>query len=514
MNFPESQKTGALAEIRVEALFLQWGWATGTDRIDVGYDLCVQPDKVMFRGHRFLVQVKGTSTKKKGEIVAPVSKSRLRDYHFNQTPVFIVRSTQDGSLYWIHAQEWTRANEKRLQGNGTASVKLPRQNVLMDREMFGKKLLELFMPLAEKSDSLAELAKDRSAYLSSIDTRLDVKVGTQEGQTTYRFSAKGDDVEIPFELTPTDTVHGLQSLNDAIGFGVPLSVDLTYLRVTGSPVFEELQMNQSTPAKLEMAPVIDRIGSVSLHPGPNFNMLATELQVPANLYFGTEGAAIRTTPGEAPFSIEIRAYRQPQRYGHSTITLGLHAEELRNQPLREIKSLFQIQKWAEEALTQNGFHLTATFAGRQVAKWERQNLAPEHRDFLRLLSHIGKLHQIARALESDIVFDPDNEISPGDISTVRIAHQLLKGEVVRISAAYMALESDAAMTALPDGAYRAPTLVTLAYGDKSIGKIPVSVELCRYRSEYDQTLRVQHFYPAENSSAYLQFDKHRSAGSM
>ena len=81
MNFPENQKTGVLAEIDVERLFTSWSWNVGKDRIDVGYDLFVMPDHAQYQGARFLVQVKGTAQKKKkGIIVAPVSKDRLRQY--------------------------------------------------------------------------------------------------------------------------------------------------------------------------------------------------------------------------------------------------------------------------------------------------------------------------------------------------------------------------------------------------------------------------------------------------
>lgn len=508
MNFPDTQKTGTLAEMHVEALFIQWGWATGHDRIDVGYDLCVQPDKATFKGHRFLVQVKGTATKKKGDVIAPVSKSRLRDYHVNPTPVFIIRSTQDGSLYWVHAQEWTKANAKRLQGGGTASVKLPPANALVDQESFTKKLSELFAPLAARSESLVDLATDRGSYLSAIDPRLAVQVGTEGGNTTYRFSAKDEDVEVPLEIAPTDAIGGLQSLNDAIRFGLPVSVDVSQFRVTGSPIFTELGIDLPTPAKIEMGPSVERRGTVGLHPGAKFDFLTTELHVPASLYFGSEGAAIRSSADDDPLRLEIRALRSPGRDLQSTITIGLRDEVFQNRPLRAITALSQIEKWAGESLRARGFHLTANFGGQLVGTWRRQNLAPEHQNLLSLISLIGKLHQIARAIESDMEFDPNAGFSPSDRAAIHIAYKLLKGERLRISPNHFAIDNTASADA-PAGAHRVHTTVSVVYAEKCVGKMPVSLDLAGYRTEYDSVMRLQHFYPDENSTAYIQFDDNR-----
>ena len=504
-----------MAEIRVETLFIEWGWVTGADRIDVGYDLCIQPDKTLFQGHRFLVQVKGTAAKRKGGVVAPVAKSRLRDYHANPIPVFIVRSTQDGSLYWIHAQEWTRANTTRLVGNGNASVKLSQQNMLLDRDSFTKKLSEVFAPLSTKSDSLVELAADRSAYLSNIDKRLCVKVGTSAGTTTYQFSATDEDVTIPLELTPTDPVQGFQSLKDAVHFGLPVSVDLEQIRVTGSPIFEALDMDRGTPAKLEIAPTVNRRGSVMLQPGSKFSLLATEIQMAASLYFGSEGAAISTETDDGDFSIEIRAFRDPKKFGPTQMKMGLRRDKFLGRPLREHTALAQIGKWADESLCQGGFSLVASFGGRQM-RWQTQNLDRDHRNFLVLLSLGCKLHQVARVLASDIEFDPNAEVTIGDSSSIRMAYRLLKGEVLTIRTPHVSIDCEAANVKSLElnGVHTVRTTLTLTHGDKAVGVIPVVIELFDYSMTFDAELKVQNFYPNDSSSAHMKFDESRAATSL
>lgn len=109
MNYPITQQTGALAEHDVTRLFLTWGWTVGQDRIDVGYDLTVEPPQDRFKGHRFLVQVKGTASRKGGKVVAPVAKKRLRQYAINPLPVFLIRA---GSSIVSHPPS-THENEPR-----------------------------------------------------------------------------------------------------------------------------------------------------------------------------------------------------------------------------------------------------------------------------------------------------------------------------------------------------------------------------------------------------------------
>jgi hypothetical protein len=157
MNFASTERTGRLGEIDVERLFITWSWTVGKDLIDVGYDLTVEPDIAEFGGHRFLVQAKATAENKKhGNVIAPIAKSRLRQYARNPIPVFIVRVTGDGALYWLHVQDWATAHGKRLSGDGTARINIPKTQRLEDKDDFVAYLKQIFKPLAEKSTALAD----------------------------------------------------------------------------------------------------------------------------------------------------------------------------------------------------------------------------------------------------------------------------------------------------------------------------------------------------------------------
>jgi hypothetical protein len=169
MNFPENQKTGRLAEVDVERLFTSWSWTVGTDRIDVGYDLFVEPNQQRFSGARFLVQAKGTLSKKKQKYIARVSKMRLRQYATNPLPVFIVRVTPDGELCWLHAQRWCQAHRSIIAGAGYANIPVSREKDLRDREPFESYLAEVFRPIEQTMGGIFG-----TALFRVVDNPLDV----------------------------------------------------------------------------------------------------------------------------------------------------------------------------------------------------------------------------------------------------------------------------------------------------------------------------------------------------
>lgn len=72
MNYPLTQRTGALAEMIVAQLFVSWSWNVGRDQIDIGYDLFVAPAHDTYKGGRFLVQIKGTAKATAGGLFGPL----------------------------------------------------------------------------------------------------------------------------------------------------------------------------------------------------------------------------------------------------------------------------------------------------------------------------------------------------------------------------------------------------------------------------------------------------------
>ncbi|WP_285446528.1 DUF4365 domain-containing protein [Xanthomonas sp. fls2-241-TYG-148] len=166
-NFPENTQIGVIAEDEVALLFTRWGWTVGRDRVDVGYDLYVEPSQDRYAGGRFLVQVKGAATtNKRKSLVAPVAKFRLAQYGRNPIPVLIVRANQAGKLYWIHAQDWVAKNLGRLSGSGYAGVKLDLSNDLTNQARLERFLDVALAQSGELAGSAAKSAHERSLYLA------------------------------------------------------------------------------------------------------------------------------------------------------------------------------------------------------------------------------------------------------------------------------------------------------------------------------------------------------------
>jgi hypothetical protein len=267
MNIPPSMMIGKLAEQDVARLFTSWLWNVGQDIVDTGYDLSVQPDTALFHGCRFLVQVKGTSRKRRGRITAPVSKQRLRQYAVNPLPVFLVRSTAEGELYWLHVQPWAKQNVHQLKGSGDAQVVLPRDQRLHDKDGFVGHLAEILKPIAERRGAVADLARERSQHLSSVDPRLGVKVGLRDGAESYEIFAQSNNATFGFELRPATDPKNIENLRDAIRFGLPATLDVDLFRMTGSELFPALGVGDIHHGRFSMGPVEHEDGTLRIYPG-------------------------------------------------------------------------------------------------------------------------------------------------------------------------------------------------------------------------------------------------------
>lgn len=70
----------------------------------------------------------------------------------NPHPVFIVRSTANGVLYWLHAQRWAESNRDRLEGEGKVSVGMDIAQRLEDKDAFMAYLDKVLAPIGPCTD--------------------------------------------------------------------------------------------------------------------------------------------------------------------------------------------------------------------------------------------------------------------------------------------------------------------------------------------------------------------------
>jgi len=483
MNIPPSMVTGKLAEQDVARLFTSWSWNVGEDIVDTGYDLSVQPDTARFHGCRFLVQVKGTSRKHRDRVTAPVSKQRLRQYAANPLPVFLIRSTAEGQLYWLHVQPWAKQNIRRLMGIGDVRVVLPHDQRLHDRDGFVGYLAKILKPEAERRGSVADLAHERSRYLSSVDPRLGVKVGLCGGAESYEIFAQSNNATFGFELRPATDPGNIENLKDAIRFGLPATLDVDLFRMTGSELFSAMGVGDIHQGRISMGPMAHDEGIVRLYPGTRHSIVAPELSLPARLYRGHEGFAVSNEALESLFDLKIRGEPNPDDGIKFRINAGFRAPRLSSAPIAHFSELATLGDWAEQVLDQKSLYLDFRFAGRRMAFCVQGERFELMRDVVRYAFLIGRLYKVAKALDSGLKVDDTFTLSQEEVSRVHLVHALLKGE--RRSATLDPIEFEA--TSPPPFGERADfhvrTSLVFELSNQVLGTVTAALDLINFSVE-------------------------------
>lgn len=507
MNFPDKQKTGRLGEMEVEYLFTSWSFTVGRDHIDTGYDLIVEPLIDQFHGHRFLVQVKATKIhSKSGGISAPVDKARLRQYAINPIPVFIVRKTADGKLYWIHAQEWAKNHPSYLVGNGRCNVKLPGDQLLNNQEKFTAYLCEIFKPMAERKSALVDLAADRNFYLSSIDPRLTVKVKLQNGAERYEISAKSDDVKLNFEVLPSNKENGNNILESAIRFGIPTEIQVDTLKISGTKLFDELGLPSHLGGSLSIQAIPTHEGVLSIRAGATYSILATSWAFPALMYRGHDGIAIRAKDANPVLRLEIRSeYR-----GATNVNLEINEDRLCIEPIRDLTDLEHIGEWAWETLQENAVRLEVSFKGMKAPLVFENLKVDQIASFLSLAMWLGRLHKVAKALNSELILERNLNLSQGDTDTILFAYWLLKGERREIninSFVVNGVESFSNIESTDTLFLRTELVMTI--DNKRLGVVPVIARLHGYSFESLPEVGSYRVIKGNEGKAVMHFDDNR-----
>ncbi len=482
MNFPENQRIGALAEQDVTRLFTSWGWGVGQDYLDSGYDLNVEPDRTRFRGARFLVQVKGTAKSKRGAVIAKVSKKRLREYLTNPHPVLIVRALSDGSFFWIHAQAWAQANRKKLEGSGDSGVKLERTQVLSDRAVLEAFLDKVLQPPAQQLGAISDLAKERSHFLSSIDPRLRVKFSADENQETYEIFAKADDVSGALQFRAYPDPGNRSRIRDIFGFGLPGTLAVEGFRLEGSPLFDAIGANAHQRGELTIRPTNSSIGNVRLYAGEKASPFAPSISIPAELFRGHHGLAVKSTT-DSIVNLNIRAAMVPEG-SRVDVSLGV-MESVYGQPIKELQELADMSAWTEAALEQKAMVVELLF-GRVKARIPIGAVSLESMNgFLRYVRFLGQLHLVAHATDSEFEIHHNLDFDDSDYSNVSFAYALLRGERSRLNVGAFEVTTRDDVRPTSTGEFLVTTTIVLKVASQDLCRLPVRIELPGYELQRD-----------------------------
>lgn len=462
MSLPPTQQTGALGELAVTQTFISWGWNVGQDRIDIGYDLFVAPDHKIYKGARFLVQVKGTTkSNKDGHIRAPVSKIRLRQYAESITPVFIVRTTQEGFIYWLHAQEWARRNESHLSGNGYIKIPFDRLKTLSNRNDFEDYLLSI-------------LTIDISKTIQSPEKTLNSnsKIRANENVTPPDIS---NNTEPQLSFIPAPGKENYKNFKDAIYFGLPSKFAVKKFDISGLPLPDELP-SSFTQGNVTLDPLEAVPGVIRIIPGAKRNLTSTELALEVELFSGQKGFAVSNTRLSNLLDICIR-FTQNSKFSFTpNISISFRKLSLSKTPIKDVDYLSQIYLWAEQALHHQGFYLELSSIYHKAPLLPPDGIQQSTVDFLHLAHTLGKIHLIARATDSPLCIPAKFSISRTELENIDKAFALLRGDQLEVTGLSMELEPVTTIS---------PTDKATLFGTKTIATTLFNQELCKIPTRFD-----------------------------
>lgn len=503
MSLPRNQQTGATAETVATLAFQRWGWNVGRDRVDDGYDLIVTPDRDRYKGHRFLVQVKGTEIiEEPSSVRAPVERFRMRQYAADPDPVFVLRVLANGEIYWIHAQEWAERNAERIQGDGHVSILCDPKQDLRDRERFESCLLSVLGPLLADDRSLA-IVQAESQFLNSLDPRFGVRLSVSETGKEHQIFARQENVSTKLKFKPSPSGSNFDTLREVFDYGLPGAIDVSEFRLEGSSLFEHLQSGPLT-GNLTISPLDRSRGSVRLYagrePSPKFASLAIE----ADLTRGAKGTAISNKQYTYPIDLDFR-FQLEEGMPNVNLSFRFRQELIVGKALQDFESLDAFAPWAEQALMNDALTIQLRFLESTMSFTLDKEQMELIYDLLCWVRNLGRLYRVARALDSAFILPTEPTFTLANVSDLALAYSVLRGErpAIKLSAFEIAPAKECE---LPSPVFlRLTNDWEFGLFDMPLGHIPVVIDLSNYEVEAIPGSTKKRVFPSDDANAYISY---------
>lgn len=505
MNFPDKQRTGAVAELKVAQIFTSWSWTVGRDQIDTGYDMFVAPDVSRFRGHRFLVQVKATRQSKRRKQVAKVKRSRLRDYARAPYPVILIWVAADETVHWMHMQPWIEQNMGRLEGDGEAGIPLPKDQTLGDKDSFTEYLMTIMAPPEESAEALPKLAELRSKKLSEIDPRLKVRVGLKDGRESYEVFSTGQPIELGFQLKVKPDKEDIDGLMRAIRYGLPTTVEVDSMVLTGSQLFAAIGADGDFRGKVSIRPSDVVEGTVNFYAGNRYSIVAASCSLPARIYKGHSGFAVSNEGFDGFLAFELLADIEASGKTFVKGTFTTKAQNIAGAPIQNLNVLGVLGDWAGEVRQKNAMYIDLAFGHGRVGLVQQDLQIAKLDSIFYSLFLLGRLHKVAKAMNSDFTMQLGLVFSEDDVSDIHFVYRLLKGERVEGRVGTINFAGKAADSIGDRGTFYAETAYEVSIAGQPLGVLPIAFDLNNYVVERESDGTGFRLAPGPESSAVFYY---------
>lgn len=321
----------SVTDVRASAYVADWlagAWIVRPQKPDYHVDYIIESvvDGEL-SGAKFCAQQKGH---REVAFSGPFYKEPLQAKHLlyyaekERLPVFLlVVDTTARRGYFLFVQEWIDRHvplemlRERYERGGTWSVEVPQANDIENASAFSADVKRAFVYMERKNPGLVDdaIASDVQR-MSAVDPRFDFTLDVVGGIKRYVIRPKGD---VPVPLSFQITGAGVAQFSEMLGYGKPLKLSGDYVKVTGSPLFDEKQLEW-----LRIRPPATKADFFIWTEGAD----AFRHSMPVKISSGSAGVLFATDQPEVPFHVEVKIpdVAPGQIPSAGTLSIGWHFE--------------------------------------------------------------------------------------------------------------------------------------------------------------------------------------------
>lgn len=161
--------------------------------------------------------------------------------------------------------------------------------------------------------------------------------------------------------------------------------------------------------------------------------------------------------------------------------LGIRGAAIAGMPIQELDELAPLANWVDKVNAERALYLETSFKGKSGRLIPENNAYCSLQETLRWFLLLGRLHLVAKALDSDFSLSQDPVFSYQDFLDINLAYALLKGETTTINLSDISFRPNEGEV-VPSGEHDAVLNTSLRFSlfDRTVGEIPVTIRLSNF----------------------------------
>jgi len=267
------------------------------------------------------------------------------------------------------------------------------------------------------STAVTDICRLSAAALEELDPRFSVDVSHSAGRTSYIFNAK-EPISITCSVQPGFEQEFLRKLGDLVAHGKNLEIDSSNLRFQGSPL---LEFATELHGKIVWAAATRKDAIIKIRTGSNTFVD----DIVGEIIGGSKSITVSGHAFGGLYALRITCDRDLQGTCHSSSKF--HFDRWEGKSIRALPYFDKAFQLYTEFFEERSMDLTIEAEGRAVLSGKGVLLGNKDKcvEVYRLLRHIRNVKFILSALNLDVRFNSEIEISNGDVEGAEITYQYL-----------------------------------------------------------------------------------------